>query len=37
MWNAGLIGVSKNHLDCLQYTLEINDAMCKDGVTEKAY
>ncbi len=35
MWNAGLIGISKNHLDCLQYTLEINDAMCKDGVTRR--
>ena len=35
MWNAGLIGVSKKHLDCLQNTLEINDALCKDGVTRR--
>lgn len=35
MWNAGLIGVSCKHLDCLQDTLEINDAMCADGVTRR--
>lgn len=35
MWNAGLIGVSKKHFDCLDYTLGLNDAMCKDGVTRR--
>lgn len=35
MWNAGLIGISKNHFDCLQLTLAINDAMCADGVTRR--
>ena len=35
MWNAGLVGVSNKHLDCLQTTLEMNDAMCGDGVTRR--
>lgn len=35
MWNAGLIGVSRKHLDCLELTLGINDAMCEDGVTRR--
>jgi hypothetical protein len=35
MWNAGLVGVSNKHLDCLQTTLEINDAMCGGGVTRR--
>ncbi|WP_374329121.1 hypothetical protein [Soonwooa sp.] len=35
MWNAGLIGVSDKHVGCLQYTLEVNDAMCADGVTRR--
>lgn len=35
MWNAGLIGVSYKHFDCLALTLEINDAMCADGVTRR--
>lgn len=35
MWNAGLIGVSDKHFGCLQYTLEVNDAMCADGVTRR--
>lgn len=35
MWNAGLIGISAQHLACLQTTLDINDAMCADGVTRR--
>ena len=35
MWNAGLIGISHKHLDCLELTLGINDAMCADGVTRR--
>ena len=35
MWNAGLIGVSNRHFDCLELTLGINDAMCADGVTRR--
>lgn len=35
MWNAGLIGISAKHFDCLPYTLEVNDAMCADGVTRR--
>lgn len=35
MWNAGLIGVSNKHFDCLDLTLGINDAMCADGVTRR--
>lgn len=35
MWNAGLIGISHKHLDCLELTLAINDAMCADGVTRR--
>jgi len=35
MWNAGLIGISKKHFDCLDLTLGINDAMCADGVTRR--
>jgi len=35
MWNAGLIGISHTHLDCLELTLAINDAMCADGVTRR--
>lgn len=35
MWNAGLIGISKKHFDCLELTLEINDAMCADHVTRR--
>jgi len=35
MWNAGLIGVSPKHFACLDLTLEINDAMCADGVTRR--
>ncbi len=35
MWNAGLIGISNKHLNCLQHTLELNDAMCADGVTRR--
>lgn len=35
MWNAGLIGISSKHFDCLNLTLEINDAMCADNVTRR--
>ncbi len=35
MWNAGLIGISNKHFDCLELTLGINDAMCEDGVTRR--
>ncbi len=35
MWNAGVIGIAKDHLDCLHLTLNINDAMCADGVTRR--
>lgn len=35
MWNAGLIGVSQKHFECLELTLQINDAMCADGVTRR--
>lgn len=35
MWNAGLIGVSQKHFECLDLTLRINDAMCADGVTRR--
>ena len=35
MWNAGLIGISNKHFDCLDVTLEINDAMCADDVTRR--
>ncbi len=35
MWNAGLIGVSQRHFECLDLTLRINDAMCADGVTRR--
>lgn len=35
MWNAGLIGISKQHFDCLKLTLAINDTMCADGVTRR--
>ncbi|MGL6039446.1 MAG: hypothetical protein ACRC0E_11255 [Soonwooa sp.] len=33
--HAGLIGVSDKHVGCLQYTLEVNDAMCADGITRR--
>ena len=35
MWNAGLIGISQKHFECLELTLRINDAMCADGVTRR--
>ncbi|MGA9213448.1 hypothetical protein [Kaistella sp.] len=35
MWNAGLIGISSKHFDCLELTLGINDAMCAHGVTRR--
>lgn len=35
MWNAGLIGISPKHFNCLDLTLRINDAMCADGVTRR--
>ncbi|WHF51233.1 hypothetical protein QGN23_12450 [Chryseobacterium gotjawalense] len=35
MWNAGLIGISNKHLDCLEVTLGINDAMCADDVPRR--
>ena len=35
MWNAGLIGISNKHFDCLDLTLQINDAMCADDVTRR--
>lgn len=35
MWNAGLIGISNKHFDCLELTLGINDAMCADNVTRR--
>ena len=35
MWNAGLIGISQKHFECLELTLQINDAMCADGVTRR--
>lgn len=35
MWNAGIIGISHKHFDCLALTLEINDAMCADDVTRR--
>lgn len=35
MWNAGLIGISNQHFDCLELTLGINDAMCADHVTRR--
>ncbi|HQC06143.1 MAG TPA: hypothetical protein PK067_03870 [Kaistella chaponensis] len=35
MWNAGLIGISTQHFDCLELTLGINDAMCADHVTRR--
>ena len=35
MWNAGLIGISKHHLDSLQTVLDVNDAMCADNVTRR--
>lgn len=35
MWNAGLIGISNKHFDCLDVTLEINDAICADDVTRR--
>lgn len=35
MWNAGLIGISNKHFDCLDLTLGINDEMCADGVTRR--
>ncbi|PZU86352.1 MAG: hypothetical protein DI529_08660 [Chryseobacterium sp.] len=35
MWNAGLIGISNKHFDCLDLTLGVNDEMCADGVTRR--
>ena len=35
MWNAGLIGISHQRFPCLEHTLNINDAMCADGVTRR--
>lgn len=35
MWNAGLIGISPQHFDCLELTLGINDEMCADHVTRR--
>ncbi len=35
MWNAGLIGISKQHLESLQLTLNVNDALCADNVTRR--
>ncbi|MCD9856098.1 hypothetical protein LUD75_15335 [Epilithonimonas sp. JDS] len=35
MWNAGLIGISNKHFECLDLTLGINDEMCADGVTRR--
>ncbi len=35
MWNAGLIGISPKHFDCLGLTLGINDAMCADNVPRR--
>lgn len=35
MWNAGVIGISSQHFDCLNLTLGINDAMCADNVTRR--
>lgn len=35
MWNAGLIGISHQHFDCLELTLGINDEMCADDVTRR--
>ncbi|MDR6546846.1 hypothetical protein J2810_002915 [Chryseobacterium rhizosphaerae] len=35
MWNAGLIGISNKHFDCLELTLGINDAMCEGNVTRR--
>ena len=35
MWNAGLIGISNKHFNCLDLTLGINDGMCADGVTRR--
>lgn len=35
MWNAGLIGISAKHLNCLTLCLQINDEMCKADVTRR--
>lgn len=35
MWNAGLIGISYKHFDCLDLTLGINDDMCATRVTRR--
>jgi hypothetical protein len=35
MWNAGLIGISNKHLECLKLTLNINDTLCADKVTRR--
>ena len=35
MWNAGLIGISNQHLEGLQLTLNVNDALCADNVTRR--
>lgn len=35
MWNAGVIGVSYKHLECLNYTLDFNDALCEDKITRR--
>lgn len=35
MWNAGLIGISNKHLQCLKLTLDVNDELCADNVTRR--
>jgi hypothetical protein len=35
MWNAGLIGISNKHLECLKLTLNINDTLCADKATRR--
>ncbi len=35
MWNAGMIAISHKNFACLKLTLDLNDAMCADGVTRR--
>ncbi len=35
MWNAGLIGISNKHLQCLKLTLDVNDELCANNVTRR--
>lgn len=35
MWNAGVIGISNKHLQCLKLTLAVNDSLCANNVTRR--